>query len=370
MKKFLRLTNSTLNDYKVKTIKDLWNKVKSDYKGLQIECFTVFKKSRSEENKFHTVFSTAKEDRHGDIVKQEWDLKSYKNNPVLLDSHNYDSIEHIIGGIKPITVKDNKLQGDITFALENPKGLLAYKLAVGGFLNTTSVGFIPKEFDDKGTILKSELLEISAVSVPANPEALMEKLYEGQNNEYKKGNGDIEPEGGDNKEKRKEDKPRQKDWSANWDNGPEYIRLKVRDIADFYDESFQREMVKTGLPRIEGISGISKTSNKRMLQSLAFPKEDGWTLDDARKWFSLHEQELWEKRYAKELSKEDKVKKYLVDLGNQHAESRKRGMQKVLLAIEAIKSATGEAKFAEATKQKETRIFINKAAKKILELKK
>jgi hypothetical protein len=42
----------------------------------------------------------------------------------------------------------------------------------------SSVGFIPKEFDDKGVILKSELLEVSAVSVPANPEALFEKKIE------------------------------------------------------------------------------------------------------------------------------------------------------------------------------------------------
>jgi hypothetical protein len=59
--------------------------------------------------------------------------------------------------------------------LDNPKGMLAYNLASKGFLNATSVGFIPQDFSDDGKILKSELLEDSAVSVPANQEALFEK---------------------------------------------------------------------------------------------------------------------------------------------------------------------------------------------------
>ncbi|MCX6785929.1 MAG: HK97 family phage prohead protease [Candidatus Komeilibacteria bacterium] len=193
MRKFYQLSTKSFSELKVKTYKDLWDKIQEKgFEGFTLPVFTIFQKAEGVDNLFHAIFSTAAEDRHGDVVEQNWDLKSYKNNPVLLDSHNYDSIEHIIGGIKNIKVKDDKLQGDVYFALESPKGMLAYKLRLAGLLNTLSVGFIPKEFSDDGmSIVKSELLEISAVPVPANPEALFEKNYD-----KSKGNEDPEnPEG-------------------------------------------------------------------------------------------------------------------------------------------------------------------------------
>jgi HK97 family phage prohead protease len=176
-RKFFDIQHKSLAELGATTHQEMWEKVKAKgYDGLCVSCQTVLTKDA--DNKFHAVFSTASEDRHGDVVEQGWDLKHFKKNPVYLDSHNYDSIENIIGRVNTIRVKDGSLQGDIEFALDNPKGLLAYKLAEGGFLNTSSVGFIPKAFSDKGNIIDSELLEISAVSVPANAEALFEKDYE------------------------------------------------------------------------------------------------------------------------------------------------------------------------------------------------
>lgn len=175
MKKFFQLTNKSFDELGVKSHQELWEKVKGDHKGLCACVNTVFTKAEDSENKFNVVMSTATEDRHGDIVEQNWDLKNFKKNPVFLDSHNYSSIEHIIGKVNKIKVKDGALTGEIEFALDNPKGLLAYNLASKGFLNATSVGFIPLEFSQDGKIVKSELLEDSAVSVPANQEALFEK---------------------------------------------------------------------------------------------------------------------------------------------------------------------------------------------------
>ena len=174
MRKYYQINNKSFQKEGVSTVKELWDKVKGEYEALSMGMETVFTKAEGD-NKFHIVFSTANTDRHGDIVLQNWDLKHFKKNPVFLDSHNYDSIEHILGRVVKISVKDDMLQGDVEFALDNPKGLLAYKMALGGFLNTTSVGFIPLDFDEKGRINKSELLEVSAVSVPANAEALFEK---------------------------------------------------------------------------------------------------------------------------------------------------------------------------------------------------
>lgn len=203
MKKFYQLTNKSIKSNKVKNIGELWEKMKAKgYKGFAVPVKTVFTKAEGEENLYHAVFSTASVDRHGDIVEQNWILKHYKKNPVYLDSHDYSSIEKIIGKIHNIKGSQTEaLNGDIEFATVNPRGQLAKDLADGKFLNTSSVGFIPKKFDDKWErIIESELLEISAVSVPANPEALYEKKY-GKSidnpNEAGDEGGNKEPENSD-----------------------------------------------------------------------------------------------------------------------------------------------------------------------------
>lgn len=175
--KFFALTNKSFDDYKVKTYEELWEKVKEDgFTALQAGFVTVFTKAEGDqENLYHAVLSDAIEDRHGDIVKQEWVLTHFKKNPVLLDSHDYSSIEKIIGRWPKIGVKEDKLQGDVEFALMNPRGVLARDMADAGFLTALSAGFIPMEFGEKGEIKKSELLEGSMVSVPANPRTLLEK---------------------------------------------------------------------------------------------------------------------------------------------------------------------------------------------------
>ncbi len=75
----------------------------------------------------------------------------------------------------------------IQFATEvNPVAWIAYGLYKGGFLNAVSVGFIPLRCEDGGgsgtnaqsapaprrRYLEQELLEVSAVAIPANPDAL------------------------------------------------------------------------------------------------------------------------------------------------------------------------------------------------------
>lgn len=182
--KFFQLNAKSFDEYQVKTHQELWEKVKENgFTALQCSFVTQFVKSETQPgeevtNKFHAVLSDSIEDRHGDIVKQEWVLTNFKKNPVLLDSHDYSSIEKIIGKWLDIGVTDDRLQGDIEFALMNPRGVLARDLAEGGFLTALSAGFIPLSFGEKGEIIKSELLEGSMVSVPANPRTLLEKGIE------------------------------------------------------------------------------------------------------------------------------------------------------------------------------------------------
>lgn len=126
------------------------------------------------------IGSTDAPDRYGEIVDQEtWDLKSFKKNPILLWAHN--SKLPPIGRVVKSKVLDGKLVFDAEFDMNDEFAASIYRKYKDGFLNAFSVGFIPKTFmteDEKGKMLKNpilkdnELLEISAVPVPANPEAL------------------------------------------------------------------------------------------------------------------------------------------------------------------------------------------------------
>jgi len=303
MEKFYQLINKSFGDLKVKTHKDLWNKLrKSGTTGLKVAIVTEIKKDGDDQNSFNFVFSSAKEDRHGDIVEQNFDLKFFKKNPVLLDSHDHRTIESIIGKVKKIGVAENKLKGSIEFALDNPKGELARKLVDKGFINTTSIGFRPLEFDSNGTILKSELLEVSMVSVPAQPEAGREKKYEHDDEDAKneENNGEGASEGNDDSEdggekNKSEDIINKRDADGQsfvyqkefekWDETNEFVRCKVRDIAEFDMNTLRKSMLRNEAPRISAMMGNLAGAGSRTVQMLFFFKEDGWTLDDAKKWF-------------------------------------------------------------------------------------
>jgi uncharacterized protein len=154
-----------------------------------VASFGVEVKAVDKENHTLTmVCSTEDIDRHGDTVKQDgWDLRPFKKNPVILNSHNYfDATEVIAKGIKPRIEgkgKKAKLVMEWKFAVEeNEKAKTIFDLYAGGFLHASSVGFIPRKFgerEDGGrdwfTIVEAELLEVSAVSVPANAAATLAK---------------------------------------------------------------------------------------------------------------------------------------------------------------------------------------------------
>ena len=184
MKKFLTINQKTFQDYEVTNYEELWNKVKSTHKGLSIEVPVEFEKTvvkgadDKDEEVYTMVMSDDKEDRHGDFVMQNFDLKFFKKNPVLIDSHNYSSITHIIGKVNNARLEDNKLKGELQFSKANPKGVLAQAMVDEGTLSASSIGFIPEAFDAKGRITKSQLLELSMVAVPANPRSTIEKAIE------------------------------------------------------------------------------------------------------------------------------------------------------------------------------------------------
>jgi len=131
--------------------------------------------------------STEDIDRQQDIIRSKgWKLASFKKNPVFLWAHDYS--QPPIGRARKVWIdKDTKrLMFEVEFADAETYEFAdtIYKLYKGGFLHATSVGFIPLDWEGKseeepypkweGNVFTSqELLELSAVPVPANAEALV-----------------------------------------------------------------------------------------------------------------------------------------------------------------------------------------------------
>lgn len=130
--------------------------------------------------------STGSVDRQNEIVDQSgWDLASYRANPVVLDSHKYDSIEDVIGRCTRVEVVNGVLECDIIFA-DTEKGELANELVNTGFLRSVSVGFRSMERKPGSPMIhtKAELLEISLVAVPANSEATRIRSIKADREDY------------------------------------------------------------------------------------------------------------------------------------------------------------------------------------------
>lgn len=140
-------------------------------------------------------------DRFGEIILADgWRLENYRRNPVFQNAHQYGDILFTLGKALITEVRElangPALFQRVEFAVElNPMARIAYGLYRGGFLNAVSVGFIPLKWEEpdrtngshgaagepapRRRYLEQELLEVSAVGIPANPEALQLGLKAG-----------------------------------------------------------------------------------------------------------------------------------------------------------------------------------------------
>lgn len=133
-------------------------------------------------------------DRQGEVIDQAgWDLTSYRANPVILDSHKYNSIDDIIGRATRVEVMPDGLEVDVQFS-DTDKGRMADRLVADGFLKTVSVGFRSmhrrpgQRAGEPVTHTRMELLEVSMVAIPANRDAVrLRGLEDDVTNETKAG---------------------------------------------------------------------------------------------------------------------------------------------------------------------------------------
>lgn len=125
--------------------------------------------------KLIAIASTEDTDRAGDILPvSKWNLKQFEMNPVLQAGHDYRP-QYTVGIAKNMQVVGKQLTFEPVFHEITPLAKQIKQMYEKGFLKAWSVGFIPAQ-DAKGL---NELLEVSAVAVPANAYALM-KGFDGE----------------------------------------------------------------------------------------------------------------------------------------------------------------------------------------------
>ena len=141
------------------------------------------------------VASDDTKDSAGTVLNQDnWDLRRFNSNGVIGYQHKVyggwadtDNPDNVIGKGYAY-IEDGKLMVDITFepADINPLADKIYKKIQFGSLRAVSVGFLPigrgkfgeGEGEDANTyyFAGQELLEVSVVNIPSNPNALRKSL--------------------------------------------------------------------------------------------------------------------------------------------------------------------------------------------------
>ena len=140
------------------------------------------------DSKAHTITayaSTNDWDRYGERFEADAfkdGMVNYKKNTVVLWAHDYE--KEPVGKAVDYAFDDRGLILTQKFA-DTQHANDVFSLYEGGYLNAFSVGFIPNEvkFEERSegsgemslVYVKAELLENSAVPVPANPGALVQK---------------------------------------------------------------------------------------------------------------------------------------------------------------------------------------------------
>lgn len=145
----------------------------------------AFEKSGTGERRRTMKITTAGVDRDQDTIAIEgWKLDNYLKNPVVLWQHQRSALP--IGKTVELIRTADGLSAEFDFApaSANPLAQQIMDLADGGFISAASVGFLPTKWDwapkDSGReygidFVEQELLEWSLVTVPSNPEALMQR---------------------------------------------------------------------------------------------------------------------------------------------------------------------------------------------------
>lgn len=169
--------------------RDMGKEINVSYRSMVSDIRKVDKESRT----VTFIASDDTRDSAGTVLNQDnWDLSRFNKNGVIGYQHKVyggwddtDNPDNVIGK-GTAYIEDKKLMVDITFepAEINPLAEKIYQKIMFGSLRAVSVGFLPigrgrfGEGDDSDTyyFAGQQLLEVSVVNIPANPNALKKSL--------------------------------------------------------------------------------------------------------------------------------------------------------------------------------------------------
>ena len=153
--------------------------IRARAKALDFGAIEKIKKAKDDNGTFDVIISTEDLDRAGEIVRQNgWEMANYKNNPIVLWGHDYYSLpigvctetyKTEVHGVPATGAKGVFYPSEINPLAQQVRRM--YEFGVKNNIGvgcTTSVGFIPKEFDEDNQriITRAELLEFSFVPYP------------------------------------------------------------------------------------------------------------------------------------------------------------------------------------------------------------
>jgi hypothetical protein len=236
-------------------------------------------------------------DSYGDIIAPGAFAESIgKKLPKVVWSHDW---EKPIGKTL-VAREDNKgLYVKAQLLLSIDDGRKAYELIKEGIIDEFSIGFRVQDWEMQGenrVIKKVKLYEWSPVLAGANPATELvsikgEDIDEDFDADKGEDAGKASDGQGDENKAIKDESKTGGDGMVElklWDETDNEIAYRVKDPALFQDGSFRTIQIKKDKPRVNGIVGKLKDEDTMTLQSLRFPKEDGWTMDDAKQWVEDH----------------------------------------------------------------------------------
>jgi hypothetical protein len=139
-------------------------------------------------------------DSYREVIRADgWQFDQFQKNAPFVDSHNYYTVENLLGRVTDYRVEGRKLVETVQWAIDVPDNKLAqlgWKMTCGGYLKAVSVGFTPVRMVSKWDqekapyidqlrelgyteangprviYLAQQQLELSACIIGANPNAL------------------------------------------------------------------------------------------------------------------------------------------------------------------------------------------------------
>lgn len=271
------------------------------------------------------IGSSAVVDRMGDIIEQSgWDLNNFKNNPVILWAHNsgFGEDRPPIGKALKVWVEDKgkptaRLMFKVQFDLQDSFAAEIFRKIKDGFLNTVSVGFMPYEWEelDPGNwwgglkYLKQELLELSVVPVPANPEALIQlnsfaKAFDKRFTPIEE--KELFPQVQDNRYKKMIKESKELSLAQVEEEKTDEFKKELIAIDQFKADSFRAIKLKKDDKEYIAVIGQLKDSDAYVEQSYRF-KKDTWTEDAFNQFTKAEDGEKDEAVETTEEAKETQV---------------------------------------------------------------